>query len=83
MKLQGTNLQTVGNWVGRLLSFDFSVLDEIRAEPAATTSAVGVVLTASALAGLGSWLWAVQSTELGGIDTAEVFLKSLLLGSII
>lgn len=83
MKLQRTNLQTVGNWVGRLMSFDFSALDEIRAERAATTAAVGVVLTASALAGLGSWLWAVQSTELDGIGTAEVFLKSLLLGSVI
>ncbi len=83
MKLQGTNLQTVGSWLGRLLSLDFSVLDEIRAEPAATRAAVGIVLTASALAGLGSWLWAVQSTKLDGVDTAEVFLKSLLLGSII
>jgi hypothetical protein len=83
MKLQKTNLHTVGSWVGRLLSLDFSVLDDIRAEPAATTSAVGVVLVASLMAGFGSWLWALQSTELRGIDTAEVFIKSLLLGSII
>jgi hypothetical protein len=83
MKSQGTNLHTIGSWVGRLLSLDFSALYDIRVEPAATTSAVGVVLVASLLAGLGSWLWALQSTELRGIDTAEVFVKSLLLGSLI
>src|SRR3989304_62733 len=81
MKLQSANLQTVGGWVGRLLRLDLSVLDEIRAQPSATTAAVGVVLAASVLAGVGSWLWAVLVEE--PVSAGEVFIKSLLLGSII
>ena len=80
MSYQSTNLQNVGGWVGRLLRLDLSVFDEIRSDPSATTGAIIVVAVASVLAGLGSWLWAVQ-TE--GVDGGEVFLKSLILGSII
>ena len=83
MRLQRTNLQTVGSWVARLLRFDFTAFDEIRSEPSATTGAVLVVFGASVFAGFGSWLWAVQSSDLRGVDVAEVFIKSLLLGSII
>ena len=83
MRFQRTNLQTVGSWVARLLRFDFAAFDEIRSEPTATTSAVLVVFGASVFAGFGSWLWALQSSDLRGVDTAEVFIKSLLLGSII
>lgn len=80
MRFQSTNLQTVGGWLGRLLRLDFSVFDEIRSEPTATTGAVIVVLGASILAGVGSWLWAVETRAIPG---GEVFIKSLLLGSII
>ncbi len=79
MKLQGTDLQTVGGWVGRLLRLDFNVFREIEAQPSATTAAVAVVLVASLLAGIGSWLWAVQNDGPSG----EVFLKSLALGAVI
>src|SRR3972149_4970758 len=81
MKLQGTNLQTVGSWLGRLLRLDLSVLDEIRSQPPATTAAVGVVLAASVLAGVGSWLWALFVEA--PVPAGKVFIKSLLLGSII
>ena len=81
MKLQGTNLQTVGSWLGRLLRLDLSVLDEIRSQPSATTAAVGVVLAASVLAGVGSWLWALFVEA--PVPAGKVFIKSLLLGSII
>ncbi len=83
MRLQNTNLQTVGGWVGRLLRLDFSAFEEIRAEPSATMGALIVVLGASVLAGLGSWLWALQSSDLRGVGGAEVFIKSSILGSII
>ncbi len=83
MRFQRTNLQTVGSWLARLLRFDFAVFDEIRSEPSATTGALIVVFGASVFAGFGSWLWALQSRDLRGVDTAEVFIKSLLLGSII
>lgn len=83
MRFHSTNVQTVGGWVGRLLRLDFSAFDEIRSEPSATMGALIVVFGASVLAGIGSWLWALQSSDLRGVDGAEVFIKSLLLGSII
>jgi hypothetical protein len=66
-----------------VLRFDFSAFEEICADATATTSAVAVVFGASVLAGFGSWLWAVQSRDLVGLDRTEVFIKSLVLGSII
>jgi len=83
MRFQSTNFRTVAAWVGRLLRLDFTAFEEIRSDPSATTGAVIVVFAASVFAGLGSWLWALQSSDLRGVDSAEVFVKSLLLGSII
>ncbi|MDO8614568.1 MAG: hypothetical protein Q7T33_02375 [Dehalococcoidia bacterium] len=83
MRLQSTNWQTVGGWVARVLRMDFSVFEEIRSEPAATLAAVVVVLVAGVFAGSGSWLWALQHSEFRGIDGGEVFLKSLVLGSLV
>jgi len=83
MNFQTTDLQAVGSWVGRLLRLDLSVFDEIRGESSATLGALIVVFGASLFAGLGSWLWALQSSNLRGVDGTEVFIKSLLLGSII
>lgn len=83
MRYQSTNWQTIGGWIARVLRMDFSAFDEVRAEPSATIGAVAVVLGASILAGLGSWLWAVQHTNLRGVDSTEVLLKSLFIGSLI
>lgn len=83
MNFQGTNLQTVGGWIARILRLDFSVFDEIRSERSATTAAVLAVFGASVMAGLGSWLWALQNSDLRGVDGGEVLVKSLILGSII
>lgn len=80
MRFQSSNVQTVSSWVGRLFRFDFSAFDEIRSEPSATMGALIVVFGASVLAGIGSWLWAVETR---GVPGDEVFIKSLLLGSII
>src|SRR2546422_6261271 len=80
MRSQMTNLQTVSGWLGRVLRLDFSAFGEIRQDRYATTPAILVVLGASVLAGLGSWLWGLQFK---GIDHTEVLVKSLLLGSII
>ena len=82
MSFQSTNFQTVGAWVSRLLRFDFTVFDEVAAQPAATSGALIVVFGASVLAGIGSWLWAIQF-DLGEFSKSEVFIKSLVLGSII
>lgn len=80
MRFQSTNLQTVSGWVGRILRLDLSAFDEIRADPTATSSAFVVVGGASVLAGIGSWVWALQADP---VDSGEVLVKSLVLGSIL
>ena len=80
MSYQATNLRSVSGWVGRLLRLDLSVFDEIRSDPSATPGAIIVVAAASVLAGIGSWLWAVQTR---GVEAGEVFYKSLVVGSIL
>ena len=80
MRSQSTSVQTVSNWLSRVLRLDFSAFDEIRQERYATTPAILIVLVSSLFAGLGSWLWAVQYD---GTDKTEIFVKSLILGSVI
>ncbi|MDO8612111.1 MAG: hypothetical protein Q7R32_04725 [Dehalococcoidia bacterium] len=80
MSFQTTNLQSVSGWLGRLIRLDLTVFDEVRSDPSATPGAIVVVFLASVLAGIGSWLWAVQTD---GVDAGEVFVKSLLIGSVL
>ena len=67
----------------RLARFDFTAFDEIRADPSATVSAVLIVLGSSVLAGIGSWLWAVQGPDFQGLDRMDLFLRSAILGSLV
>jgi hypothetical protein len=67
-------------WIGRLARFDYTAFDEIRAEPSATLSAVAVVVAASLLAGMGSWLWSVFELDR---DETDIFVRSLLIGTIV
>jgi len=84
MKTQSTGLQTIMNWIGRILRLDISAFDEIRAEPTATTAAVLVVFVSSLFAGLGSFLWAeLPINDISGIGATEMLVKSFILGSII
>jgi len=63
----------------RLFRLDTTVFDEVRHEPAATVPAIMVVVGASALAGIGGWIWwAVQGFGSGG----EIFIESVVMGSI-
>ncbi len=80
MSYQTSNLHSVSGWLGRLIRLDVTVFDEIRSEPSATPSAIVIVLGASAMAGIGSWLWAVQTD---GVEATEVFIKSLVVGSVL
>ena len=80
MSFRTTNLQSVSGWLGRLLRLDLTVFDEVRSHPSATLGAIAVVFGASVLAGIGSWLWAVQTD---GVDTTEIFFKSLVIGSVL
>src|SRR3990170_7198848 len=79
MSFQTTNLQSVSGWLGRLARLDLTVFEEVRSSPSATPGAILVVFVASVLAGIGSWLWAVQTN---GVSAGEVFVKSLVIGSI-
>ena len=79
MRSGSTNASTVANWLGRLFRLDFSVLAEVRANPSATSAAVVIVLVASLFAGLGSWLWALQSF----VDDRDAFIRSFIVGSLL
>jgi hypothetical protein len=80
MSFQTTSLQSVSGWLGRLARLDLTVFEEVRSDPSATPGAILVVFVASVLAGIGSWLWAVQTN---GVSAGEVFVKSLVIGSIL
>ncbi len=80
MSFQTSNVQNVSGWVGRLLRLDLTVFDDIRSDPSATRAAIVIVLGASVMAGIGSWLWAVQTD---GVEASEVFWKSLVIGGIL
>src|SRR2546427_203365 len=79
MRSRSTGASTVGSWLGRLFRLDFSVLAEVRANPSATSAAIVVVLVASLFAGLGSWLWALQSF----VDDRDAFIRSFIVGSLL
>lgn len=72
----------LAGWLLRIARLDFDVFEEVRRERTATASAIIVVLGASILAGLGSWIWAMQH-DFEGLDTAPVFVKTVLAGSLI
>jgi hypothetical protein len=75
--------QTLAGWLLRLARLDFSVFDDLRSERTATASAILIVLAASLTAGMGSWFWALQNDDLGGLDPAEVFVKTVLAGGLL
>ncbi len=80
MSYQTSNLHSVSGWLGRLIRLDVTIFDEIRSEPSATPSAIIIVFGASVMAGIGSWLWAVQWR---GVEATDVFIKSLVVGSVL
>src|SRR3989304_5099554 len=80
MSFQTTNLQSVSGWLGRVIRLVPTPFGGGRPDPSATPGAIVVVFLASVLAGIGSWLWAVQTD---GVDADKVFLKSLVIGSVL
>lgn len=75
-----STVQSVSGYVGRLVRLDLTVFDEVCTDPSATPGAIAVVFLASVMAGIGSWLWAVQWRA---VEATEVFIKSLIIGSIL
>ena len=84
MEFQGASFQNLGSWLLRLARLDLTVFDDVKDDVAATLPAITVVVAASVLAGLGSWLWWIQQDFPPGVDQKnfEVFFKSLILGGI-
>lgn len=78
----GGSYSVLGTWLSRLIRLDFTVFEDVRREQTATAMAIVVVLGASILAGLGSWIWAIQE-DFPGLGTGSVFLKTLVAGSIV
>lgn len=80
MGFRTSGLQSVAGWLGRLVRLDLTVFEEVRSQPSATSGAVAVVFGSSVLAGIGSWLWAVNWSP---IDATDVLIRSLVIGSIL
>ncbi|HUF52495.1 MAG TPA: YIP1 family protein [Dehalococcoidia bacterium] len=70
-------------WLGRLIRLDFTVFEELRTDRSATPTALGVVFVSGFLGGVGTVIWAMQHDNFTGLDTTDVILKSLILGSIV
>ncbi len=85
MEFQSAGFQNLGSWLGRLIRLDLTVFDDVKDEAAATVPALAVVVAASLLAGLGSWLWWIFEIDFpAGADekNLEVFWKTFILGGI-
>lgn len=80
MSYRTGNLRSLSGRLGRLLRLDLSVFEEVRGDASATLGSIAIVFGASVLAGIGSWLWAVQTD---GIDGGDVFVRSLIVGSVL
>jgi len=80
MEFQGASFQNLGNWLLRLAKLDLTVFDDVKDDVSATVPTLSVVVVASFLSGLGSWLW---WTFEDFPDAGEVFFKSFLIGSIL
>jgi hypothetical protein len=82
MELQGQRVdpQRALGWIQRLARLDTTVFDEVRTDATATLTAIAVVVIASLLAGLGSWLWVL--VNLRSSDSGQFFLDTVILGSL-
>jgi hypothetical protein len=78
-----TNLLT--QRVRRLLTLDTTVFDELRMDRTATAPAMIVAASSLLLFAMGGWLWWVINgpDNYSDLDGAEVFLKSVIFGTIL
>ena len=70
-------------WLGRIARLDYTVFDELRSDRSATPIAIFIVLVAGVIAGLGTFGWALQHDDFGGVNVMEVLLKAAVIGSIV
>ncbi|OGO51184.1 MAG: hypothetical protein A2148_08925 [Chloroflexi bacterium RBG_16_68_14] len=73
------DLAILADRLQRLLRLDTTVFEEVRQDPAATIPSVLVAVAATALAGLGGWIWWIVQ-DFG--DSGKVLVQSVILGSI-
>jgi hypothetical protein len=78
-----TNLQM--QRIRRLITLDTSVFDELRMDRTATIPAIVIAAVSLFLFAFGGWMWWVFNGPDGtlGIDGGEVFLKSVIFGTIL
>jgi len=84
MEFQSAGFQNLGSWLVRLARLDLTVFDDVKDEATATAPALAVVVAASLLAGLGSWLWWIIEIDVEGMSDKnfEAFWKTFILGGI-
>jgi hypothetical protein len=80
MEFQSSSFQSLGGWLGRVVRLDLTVFDDVRDDAGATVPALAVMVVASFLAGLGTWLWALAEDV---YDKGDVFIKATIIGSIL
>jgi hypothetical protein len=82
----GMDVNSLMQRLRRLATLDTSVFDEVRTDTNATVPAIVVVVVSTLLFALGGWLWWVLADIPEFADrpsTGEVFITSVILGSII
>ncbi|HZP56825.1 MAG TPA: YIP1 family protein [Dehalococcoidia bacterium] len=76
----GMDMNALAQRMRRLAMLDTSVFDEVRTDTASTIPAIIVAIGATLLFGIGGWLWWIFADI---PDAGEIFVKSLIIGSII
>jgi hypothetical protein len=80
----GMDVNVIVQRVRRIFTLDSTVFDEVRMDRHATVSAVIVAVGSIFIFGLGGWLWwTINGPDNSSIGSGELFVKSLLLGSIL
>jgi len=79
----GSNGAQTMSWLGRLVRLDYTVFEELRSNSSATPTAILIVFATGVIAGLGTWLWALQHDSFTGVDVMEVLLKAVVIGSVV
>jgi hypothetical protein len=81
----GMDMNVLMQRVRRIFTLDSTVFEEVRMDRHATVQAVVVAVSSIFAFGLGGWLWfVINSTDQGSLPgSGEVFVRSLLLGTIL
>ena len=76
---QALDVGAIVSRIQRLARLDTTVFDEVRNAASETIPALAVVIGSTLLSAIGVWLW--LTLEVDGLDTAQVILKLVILGT--